>query len=71
MRFVLQEKFLPNTQLGMVRATQLCFLAWLAKAFSLVGRWVPPGKLLRDLRQIPLWHSVSLLFIIRLSLGRG
>ena len=47
--FVLEDRFLPYTQLGMVRTSGFYFLAWFATVFSLVHHRVPPVKLPRDL----------------------
>ena len=56
--YLLELGFLPHVQLGMVRTSQLSFLAWPTNFFSLTRRRVEPVAPPSDISAVPLWHLV-------------
>ena len=48
----------PFIQLGMVRTASLSFIAWAAKAFSLLRRQAPLVKPPANVSEPPIWHNV-------------
>ena len=54
----LEPKHLPFIQLGMVRTASLSFIAWAAKAFSLLRRQALLVKPPVNVSELPIWHNV-------------
>ena len=53
-----EPRHLPFILLGMVRTASLSFIAWLAKAFSLLRRQAPLVKPPANTSELPVWHNV-------------
>ena len=53
-----EPRHLPFIHLSMVRTASLSFIAWAAKAFSLLRRQAPLFKPPTNVSELPIWHKV-------------